>query len=174
MGKISNDKIKEAVDSYLKYALTIDLIVVVIIFVLNIYLPFIAISFKSKEDYLNVLDNTISASVSLAGFILASLTIIVAIRSNIANKTPEQAKNPLELFFSTNVYKSIVKVFQIAITELIICFISAYIIWIISSNISEVIIFNCLVAIIFLMSASTIRSLFVMFLLIGGENRASH
>jgi len=168
------NKVREIVDNYLNFAFFIDIAIIAAIFICNTYFPFINIVLKAKTEYLNILNSLIGAAVSLAGFILASLTIIVAIRSSIANKSPEQSKNPLELFFSLGTYNSIVQVFKIAIIELIISFVLGYIIWLISDNICNAQIFNSLVSIIFLLSVSTIRSLFVLFLLIGAEKQGSH
>lgn len=70
---------------------------------------------KSKIKHLSIVENIIGASITLAGFILASFTIIVVIRSNILSKKPENSTNRLELFFSTGTYKATLKVFKIAI-----------------------------------------------------------
>ena len=164
-------KIRNLTDNYLNYAFIIDLIIITIIWVLNSKLSWIEIKYLNKETYINIISNIISASVSLAGFMLASLTIIVAIRSNIANKNPEHAKSPLELFFSIGTFKTIVKVFKISIIELILCFIISYIVWIISRNISIESVHKTIISLLYLMSLSTIRSLFVLFLLIDIENK---
>lgn len=163
-------KIRSIVDSYLNYAFIIDLIMMTLIWTLNNF-SLIEIKYLNRNNYIDIISNIISAAVSLAGFILASLTIIVAIRSNIANKNPEHAKNPLELFFSVGTFKTIVKVFKISIIELIICFIVSYSIWLISENLSLECINKTIVLLIYLMSLSTIRSLFVLFLLIDSENK---
>ncbi|PTX62623.1 hypothetical protein C8N46_10218 [Kordia periserrulae] len=160
------NKIKKYVDNYLRYAFIIDVIVICILWFLNSNFSIIDFQQNDKKTNLDLINNIIGASISLAGFILASLTIIVAIRSNIKSKSPEQAETPLELFFSVGTFKTIVKVFRIAILELVICFVVSYVIWMISNNLSNGFIFNLLVSIIFLMSVSTIRSLFVLFLLI--------
>jgi len=168
--------IRTIVDNYLNYAFSIDALIIILYWFLFNKFSFISVVFNQKSSNLDILGNIIGASVSLAGFILASLTIIVAIRSNIANKLPEQSKSPLELFFSIGTFKTIVKVFKIAITELIICFILSYIIWTISENVSNELIFKTIIILIYLMSVSTIRSLFILFLLINTDtnNKASH
>lgn len=157
------------VDNYLNYAFTIDALLIILYWYFFNKFSFITVIYNSKNSNLDILGNIIGASVSLAGFILASLTIIVAIRSNISNKTPEQSKSPLELFFSIGTFKTIVKVFKISITELIICFIISYIVWALSENVTNEFIFKTVIILIFLMSVSTIRSLFVLFLLINSD-----
>lgn len=157
------------VDNYLNYAFTIDALLIFLYLWFFNKFSFVTIIYNSKNSNLEILGNIIGASVSLAGFILASLTIIVAIRSNISNKLPEQSKSPLELFFSIGTFTTIVKVFKIAITELILCFIISYIVWTISENVTNEFIFKTIIILIFLMSVSTIRSLFVLFLLINSD-----
>ena len=161
-----SDKIKESVDNYLYYAFIIDAVIICILWILNSNFSFFEFQHNKKDINISIIGNIIGASISLAGFILASLTIIVAIRSNIKSKNPEQAQTSLELFFSVDTFKTIVKVFKIAIIELVICFIISYILWAVSANTSNEFIFKSIVSIIFLMSVSTIRSLFVLFLLI--------
>ncbi|WP_035677605.1 hypothetical protein [Flavobacterium limnosediminis] len=164
------------VDNYLNYAFSIDALLIILYWFFFNKFYLISIIYNSKNSNLDILGNVIGASVSLAGFILASLTIIVAIRSNISNKLPEQSKSPLELFFSIGTFKTIVKVFKIAITELVLCFIISYLVWAISENVANEFIFKTIISLIYLMSVSTIRSLFVLFLLINSDinNKAGH
>uniref|UniRef100_UPI00404921CD hypothetical protein n=1 Tax=Flavobacterium sp. TaxID=239 RepID=UPI00404921CD len=161
--------IRNFVDTYLYYALIIDIIAIALLWFANSKLSIFTFSLNNTDDNIEIVSNIIGASVSLAGFILASLTIIVAIRSNIVNKTPEQSQNPLQLFFSIGTFKTIVKVFKIAIIELILCFIASYLIWTVSANLSNFTIFKTIIVLIYLMAMSTIRSLFVLFLLIEAD-----
>jgi hypothetical protein len=170
MKKVSS-KYRELVDSYLQYALFIDIAVIGILWLLNSKVHLFEFEFKSKTEHLSLIENIIGASISLAGFILASLTIIVAIRSNILSKQPENSENPLELFFASGTYKAIVKVFKIAITELVLCFIVSYIITISSTNLENDFLFKSLIGLIYLVSVSTMRSLFVLFLLIDVDGK---
>lgn len=112
----------KAIDFYLNNALIIDFTSVVVVWVINSYFPFIEFNSGTRENNIAVLSDIIAASISLAGFILASLTIIVAIKSNLANKSLDSAKNPLELFFSPDNYRKIVEIFQGSIVELTFCF----------------------------------------------------
>lgn len=170
MTKISN-KYRKLVDSYLQYALFIDFALILVVWFLNSKVALFDFVLKSKTEHIGIIENIVGASISLAGFILASLTIIVSIRSNILSKRPEDANSPLELFFSTGTYNAIVKVFKIAIIELVFCFILSYVITISSANLENYFIFKSLIGLIFLVSVSTIRSLFVLFLLINVKNQ---
>lgn len=76
-----------------------------------------------------ILSNLISGQISLVGFILAALTIIVTLKSNIKSKGLDEATNALELIFSSKHYKSIVDVFKKSIIELAISFVLMYLIW---------------------------------------------
>lgn len=159
-------QIRKIIDSYLVYALPIDITIVGVICLSSKYFPLFEVFPNDFGTNLDLLGNLIGASISLAGFVLASLTIIVSIRANTKTKLPENAQTPLELFFSVGTYKTILKVFKIAIIELVFCFIYGAVIWLLANNVSNDFIFQSLVNIIFLISFSTIRSLFVMFLLI--------
>lgn len=163
--------IKKLVDKYLVFALPIDLIIIILIWLSCTYFPVFEIVLNSKPDNLDIVSNIIGASISLAGFVLASLTIIVSIRSNVKAKLPENAETPLELFFSVGAYSTIVRVFAIAIIELVLCFVVSYVIWILSMNISNQTLSNFLICLIYLIAVSSIRSLFVMFLLIAMDKK---
>ncbi|PVW13165.1 hypothetical protein [Marixanthomonas spongiae] len=167
------NKIKNIVDKYLFYALFIDVAILLAIWLGNTHFSIFDFKPLNNETNIKILSNLIGASISLAGFVLASLTIIVAIRSNVKTKRPEEADTPLELFFSIGTYKTIVKVFKIAIIELVFCFIVSYIVWMASANITNYGIFKVNVCLIFLLTVSTMRSLFVLFLLIARDDKAS-
>ncbi|MCO7183823.1 hypothetical protein NH341_00150 [Tenacibaculum sp. XPcli2-G] len=170
MTKNSN-RYRELVDYYLQYALLIDTIVIGCLWLLNSKLSLFDFILKSKTEHITIIENIIGASISLAGFILASLTIIASIRSNVLNKKPKNSETPLELLFSVGIYKAIVKVFKIAIIELVLCFIISYIITLSSANLNNYFVFKSLIVLIYLLSVSTIRSLFVLFLLIDSEKK---
>jgi len=150
-------------DLYFNNALVFDALILIVIWISNSFLNIIPFKIADKGQNISILSDTIAASISLAGFILASLTIIAAIKANIANKPPQEAGNPLELFFSPGNYLSIMRVFQGAIKELTFCFIIAYGVWISIENISNYTLFKILVSIIFLISISIVRSLMVLY-----------
>ncbi|CAM3712052.1 hypothetical protein [Flavobacterium saliperosum] len=154
------------IDFYLNNAIKSDILIVGLIWIANSCLRIIDFIPASKEIHLSILSDLISASISLAGFILASLTIIAAIKSNISNKAPETAKNPLELFFSPKNYKRIVEVFQGSIIELTFTFILAYFFWISSENFSNETIHKIVISLSVVISISTLRSLIVLFRII--------
>ncbi|RUT68546.1 hypothetical protein D0817_20695 [Flavobacterium cupreum] len=153
-------------DYYVNGALFLDALLVCIVWICNSNFSLISFIINSKEDNISIISDIISASISLAGFILAALTIIAAMRSNITNKAPEAAKNPLELFFSNGNYKSIVKVFVGSIKELVFVFIVAYIVWICKENLKNDFLFRTIVSMSLLMFLSVIRSLAVLFRII--------
>lgn len=153
----------KSIDFYINNALILDAILICIIWLLNSKISILSFKINDKNDNIEILSDIISASLSLAGFILAALTIIAAMRANIINKPPEAARNPLELFFSSKNYKSIVNVFQGAIIELTFTFIVSYITWISKENISNITLFKVLISLTILTSISILRSLVVLF-----------
>lgn len=160
-------KIDRFLDFYVNNALLIDFILLILIWLLNSKVSIVDFKPNSKDDDIDVLSDIISASLSLAGFILAALTIIAAMRANIINKPAEAAKNPLELFFSNGSYKKIMKVFQGSIIELTFIFVAAFIVTFSKENITEEFLFKAIVSFLLLMSLSTVRSLLVLFTIIG-------
>ncbi len=157
---------RKIVDYYLKYTLIIDFFIISIIWVINSNFHFFDFKYLTKEKHIDLITNILSVSISLAGFILACLTIISAIYSRTNNKTPKQAENPKELFFSSGIYNQIVDVFKNSIIELTLCFVIAFIIIFSAENLNNMILFKSLIILMYLLSASTIRSLFILFLLI--------
>src|SRR5690606_16346927 len=81
------------------------------------YLAYIVInSFRiqvsiDSELIKSVMSDLISTSISLAGFVLASLTIIVTFKDNLNHKNQGIEQSGIGLLFSSKHYKSIVNVF---------------------------------------------------------------
>lgn len=111
---------KKLLDKYIKSPLLYDLIIVcVFIFVKHILSNKNIISINIPLETLkSVVSDIISTTISLAGFILASLTIIVTFKDNINHKeiyNKIEAKIDLtgmELLFTSKHYKRIVGVFS--------------------------------------------------------------
>lgn len=156
----------KTIDFYLNNPLKIDFFCLILIWIINSNFSVFKFNIGTKENNVSILSDVISASISLAGFILASLTIIVAIKSNLTNKNIESAKNPLELFFSPMNYRKIIEVFQGSIIELTFSFICAYVFWIALENINLFTLFKVNLSLIFIISISVIRSLLVLFKII--------
>lgn len=154
------------IDCYLKNPLWWDFLLICVLVTGNWLIPaFIPFKFEISAQ-IGILSSLISTSVSLAGFILAALTIIVSFRSNIACKNPESAKSPLELIFSTEHYKNIIQVFKSAIVELTIAFSGLYIVWIIGENLKPELILQVNVYGGLLIFLSLSRTLFTLFLVL--------
>lgn len=111
------------IDKYFDYPIFFDVLLVTVIWFLSANLSIFNIVLTNKTNQINIIPNIINADFSFAGFILAALTIIVTFRSNIQTKNLNEASNALELIFSTNNYYKIVKVFQLSLVELVLCYI---------------------------------------------------
>ncbi len=153
-------------DFYLNNALFLDGVLLLALWLGNSYLSFFTYRLADKNDNLEIVGDTVSASISLAGFILASLTVIASIRSNITNRPPDAARNPLEMFFSDQNYSRIVQVFKDAIIELVLVFIISYSVWVSQKNIHNFDIFKWILSSIILISLSISRTLLVLFTII--------
>jgi len=154
------------IDFYLKHPIWLDSLLVIVLFFTNYFVPKVFTIKYGIDTQLNILSSLIGTSVSLAGFILAALTIIVAFKSNIASKIAQEASNPLELLFSTSNYSKVVKVFKDAIIELTVVFIGLYVIWVMLENFSSSTLLNSNIYGALLIFLAVLRTLFVLFLVL--------
>jgi hypothetical protein len=160
--KMNREKI---LDFYLNNSYFIDIVIVVGLWLINTYCTLVNIKTSAKSDLTSQISSIISTAISLAGFILAALTIIASLRANIINKTPESAKNPLELFFSKTNYSQLTTVFKESIIELVIVTIGLYIIWLLSDVFACGFLFKaiiCGLAVVFLSVFRTLLALFTI------------
>ncbi len=63
----------------------------------------------------SILSDLLNSSISLAGFVLASLTIIVTFKDNLGHNKNEQKESGISLLFSSKHYSRIVGVFTWAV-----------------------------------------------------------
>lgn len=112
-------------DFYLKSAIIIDFLIVgSIISILAYIRPCLGIPLLDKDMVDSLGSDLIATSVSLAGFVLASLTIIVTFKDSVSSK--EKASTGIDLFFKSKHYLPTVKIFYKAslillVTFLILC-----------------------------------------------------
>ncbi len=104
-------------DRYIKRPLLYDLIIILVILgVLYLILNKLEVDVtSSKDDIKSTITDVIGTSISLAGFVLASLTIIVTFKDNITHKEiSAPSQNPqtsIGLLLSSKHYKTIVGIF---------------------------------------------------------------
>lgn len=157
---------KKTLDFYINNALFFDSVIIIALWFANSYLTIFDFTIATKKDNLDIVSDTVSASISLAGFILASLTVIASIRSNITNRPQDAMRNPLEMFFSDANYKRVVQVFKDAIVELVLIFILSYSVWVCQENIDNYTIVKWIISAILLILLSVMRTLIVLFTII--------
>jgi glycerol uptake facilitator-like aquaporin len=158
--------LENIINKYLAYPIVIDSGLSCGIWFTSKYLEIFTFVLTDKSNQLSILPNIISADVSLAGFILAALTIIVTFRSNIQSKGMNDATNALELIFSSKHYLKIVQVFKKSIIELVICFIFLFCTWISTDNFSIGTIYRINIIGITISTLAISRSLFILFIVL--------
>lgn len=129
-----------------------------------------AIKHLKKTDELTYIAYLSSSGVTLAGFIIAALTIVISVKSSLKSKGFEESENAMHYILSTHHYKKIVKTFIDSIIELISVFIFLYITWLFSENISEKNIFKAISISTFGIIAPTFRSVLVLFTVLNLEH----
>lgn len=107
------------IDIYLAHPLKCDFMVCVLIYI-GLHYNAVRVPIATN-DLSSIQGSLASTAVSLAGFIIAALTIIVTFKANITKKL-EESINGMELLFNSNNYGRIVNVFQLAIIELVAAF----------------------------------------------------
>lgn len=119
---------KNILNTYIKRPLLWDLLIAATVcFIYNFLLNKICLNISINQDLItSIFSDLISTSISLAGFVLASLTIIVTFKDNITQKNNANASNAkepvvnksqsgIELLFSSKHYGRIVGVFTWAV-----------------------------------------------------------
>lgn len=126
---------------------------------------------SDKSNLLSVISSLVSTCVSLAGFILAALTIIITFKSNLKAKGITEADDALELILSSKHYESIVSVFKTAIIEFVIVTIVLYLIATASSQFTISALLLVTINGIVITSLTIWRSLFVLFRILKMEKQ---
>jgi len=157
-------------DFYYDNAIFVDVFIITSACFLSFYSPLFILVINKKESQIDLLSNLIGTNVSLAGFMLAALTIIVTFKANINVKRIEDSKHALELILSTSHYKKIVNVFRTAILELSILFLLLLSIWVFADEISVSTLFTINCSAIFTTSIAILRSLYILFKILSLEN----
>lgn len=164
--------INAGIDKYFSCPITFDIVIICLGLVISHLFPIFTYSIPNQEGLLNLSFNLCSTGISLSGFILAALTIIVTFKSNIGIKGLKESENGMQLIFSTKYYKNIVSVFKGSITELVIASCLLYLSISFSSNYSSTMLNKINIIMIFIVVSSTARSLFVLFKIIDLENKS--
>lgn len=157
-------------DKYIKHPLLYDLIIVSL-FILgkHILSSKNIISITIPIDTLkSIVSDIISTTISLAGFILASLTIIVTFKDNINHKeiyNKIEAKNELtgmELLFTSKHYKRIVGVFSWSCIIFLTIFFLTSIVKLFLDRIDKDHIFDIIILSFITLSATIFRCLLIL------------
>lgn len=162
---------KTLLNQYIKRPLFWDIIISLLIisaFNRTIRLGKFYVAFN-EDSFRSVLSDLVSSSISLAGFVLASLTIIVTFKDNITHK--EQASKlhekeefvPIELLFSSKHYKRIVGVFSWSTLIFILIFFSCSLLKMLSGIMPATQYLNISLFAISLTTLTVLRSLLILY-----------
>lgn len=126
-------------DFYIKRPIVCDLILsFLILFVSYCLCNKYSICVKINRDTLgNLLNELVSSSVSIGGFIIAALTIIITLKDNLKAKEASYPISALEVLFHSKHYKRIVNVFYSAALVFVVTFFYFSIIEIIWDNLCD-------------------------------------
>lgn len=156
---------------YIKRPLFYDLIICALIVLSIEYFNVLNLSI-SVDSAKSTISDIVNTSISLSGFILAALTIIVTFKDNIAHK--ERTNPPknseviggFELLFSSKHYKRIVGVFSWAAIIYILLFLLFSILKLFLSKIPEEYYLDIVITGILMVALTIFRSLLVLYKII--------
>lgn len=154
---------KKVIDYYYKRPLLIDFLFLALVWFFSNHISLFKFVYPDQLNSLNLISSLIGTMISLAGFILAALTIIVTFKSSLIAKGMDEATNAMELLFASRHYKSIVKVFKDSITEFLCYSLSAYSIWQSYANFPEIVLGKIVMSLIILVALNVLRSLYMLF-----------
>lgn len=161
----------KAMDIYIKRPLFWDLIIIVIVLFIKYLVSYIfpILSLPKQEALASIYSDLIGTTISLAGFVLASLTIIITFKDNINHKEIlRKAENKeeitgIELIFSSKHYGRIVGVFSWACLIFLILFLFVIVLKLSQAFLNENIQLDLCIALIGLIFLTIIRTLIVLY-----------
>ncbi len=152
---------------YIKRPLLYDLLIcfILVVMVQLIESPGNTITAAKAESSFSDIVNT---SISLAGFILAALTIIVTFKDNISHKEnssekPKVEMSGLELLFSSKHYKRIVGVFSWAAFIFVLLFLVYSLLKLFIDKIPSIYYLELVICGIVLITMTIFRSLLILY-----------
>lgn len=158
------------IDKYLAYPILVDIMIGSLTWYASKNIEIFDFILSDRSNQIDILPYIISADVSLAGFVLAALTIIVTFKSNIQSRGMNNASNALELIFSSKHYLRIVQVFRKSLVELVMCFFFLFSAWLSVDNFSINTINRINVFGLIITTLAISRSLFILFVVMDSEN----
>lgn len=170
---------KNILNIYIKRPLLWDIIIAALIcFLYNFLLKKIPLNISINQDLItSIFSDLIGTSISLAGFVLASLTIIVTFKDNITQKANANLSNVdesnddnnpsgIELLFSSKHYGRIVGVFTWAVFIYLLMFLVLSFLKLFVGKIDETFyVYLCIVPIV-IITLTIFRSVLVLYRII--------
>lgn len=100
-------------DNYLKRPILYDILMSLLLLCFNFQISKVKPIIKYNKDGLSdLLNELISTSMSLGGFVLASMAIIASMKDNTNTQRNNEATNGREFFFNSSAYNLLIKSFS--------------------------------------------------------------
>ncbi len=161
-------------DLYLRNPLFWDFLIVLVIIIFSSLFSVLPFVISDKLNQISAISYLIASCVSLAGFSLAALTVIVTVRANIRARNISEADNALDFILSSKHYPGIVQVFKNSIVEFIIIFISLFCFWGISDSLSAIGLNRVFVGGLVATTLNVSRSMHILFSVLDLEKHTRH
>lgn len=151
-------------DFYIKRPIFFDIIIsILIVLIIDKTCSKGYFCIKINRDTLgNLLNELVSSSVSIGGFIIAALTIILTLKDNLKAKEQTYPISALDVLFHSKHYKRIVRVFYWASLVFILTFFYFGILEIIWNNLSDIQALYLIFIGLFITAMSVVRCLLIL------------
>ena len=155
----------KVLDAYFRRPLLYDLIIVTTLsiaihYLLKRYGVTLSIS---ANDIKSSMTDVIATSISLAGFVLTSLTIIITFKENVSHKEASLKERGINLLLASKHYKTIVGIFTWAVVIFISIFFVTATAKMLVDKISGSALFYLLLSSVLLTASTVLRSLWVLY-----------
>lgn len=114
----------------------------------------------------NLLNELVSSSISIGGFVIAALTIILTLKDNLKAKQDSYPISALEILFSSRHYKRLVRVFYWSSFVCVFTFFYFSLLEIVYTNLSPKLFMYLTVYGLILTVLAVVRCLFILLLII--------
>jgi hypothetical protein len=165
LSKKISSKFTRILDFYFRFPILLDIIISLTICLLHVRLvSWQQLNIKLCRDTMNnLLNELVSSSFSIAGFVLAGLTVLMGLKEGTRNLESEiKAKSGVEFFFNSYLYELSVKVFFRACLIFIFMFLLFTFLEIFNGNLSDKELLYTLVFGVSISSLTIFRVLYVL------------
>jgi hypothetical protein len=158
-------KKKTALDKYLSWVIVIDMLLVILGLMTHEYLiQFFGSIYYSKSGIEDICNEMISSTLSLGGFIITALSVLLAVCDSASERDVKQSQKAF--FFATPAFPKLLKVYGQACFNYVVLFLCFVVLRAISDSLSLQYLFYGVFLSVGLAITTLVRCLYLMYLVL--------